>query len=694
MPPSALNLKFVPLGDFVTKALTLLLLAIFCHWAPAAIGQSAERTIGPLLTDAQFFSQLDFSRPELAKVNAAVTGGDWFGARHALAAYFRNRTVPRWGFDPFAVGANPDYRDPVAEKALSHRFNSIGIEWQFGKDIDWSFNPTTQPDSKWPRNNEWTWQLSRHQAWAALARAFYATGDEKYARELASELRSWVHDCPVPAQTVDNRPFSRWRTIEAGIRAGTVWPEIFPRVLASKGFDDDALTLMIKSYVEHAQYLMKFHTHGNWLTMEANGLYHVGALFPEFKDAALWRETAIDRLDRELDVQVYPDGVQYELAPGYHGVALNNFLGPVRLESATGFAVPRDYLAKTGKMFDYFLYSMQPSRCMAPLNDSGPNSIVGFMTEGAKLFPNRAEFQWIASSGRDGSPPGRTSVEFPYAGQFFMRSGWESNALWLCMDGGPFGAGHQHEDKLSVILTAFGRPLLVEGGTYTYDASEWRRYIISSRAHNVVLVDGLEQDRRREPADTYVVKTPLPHVWESNAEFDHAAADYDQGYGPDGDRLVCQTRHVFFIKPDTFVIADILEPHDDRPHSYDALFHLDAPDATVLGLRVDTKCPGPNLSVQSFGADSVRIVKGQTKPEVQGWVPDREGGYGSMRPIPTAIFRKVARGRVVELYALCPSPKAAECPVTGIELADDTLRVHFATRNDAVIHFKPFPEAK
>ena len=67
------------------------------------------------------------------------------------------------------------------------------------------------------------------------------------------------------------------------------------------------------------------------------------------------------------------------------------------------------------------------------------------------------------------------------------------------------------------------RVLLVEGGVYTYDASVWRKYVLSSRAHNVVLVDGLEQARRKSPRETYVVKEPLPHVWESHADFDHAS---------------------------------------------------------------------------------------------------------------------------------------------------------------------------
>jgi hypothetical protein len=661
---------------------------LLCGWFTAPAAPTPPTTSGPRLTDEELFARVDVSRPDLTDVKAAIVKSDWVAAKHALAEHFRTRQLPSWGLDPSAVGREFNFRDAGAENALKHRFTSIGIPWQFGDEIDWAFNPTTQADSKWPRNHEWTWQLSRHPMWLDLARAFYATGDEQYAREFVAQLESWVHDCPVPLDAPANGAFSRWRTIEAGIRTGKVWPEVFPRFLAAKAFDDEALVLMVKSFVEHAQYLTKFHRQGNWLTTEANGLYHVGALFPEFKDAKLWRETALGRLYRELDVQVYPDGAQIELAPAYHGVALRSFLGPVKLVSRTGFEVPGDYLAKMEKMFAYFLYSMQPDRTMPPLNDSRAGSVMSYLEKGAELFPKRADFLWAATDGREGELPDHTSHLFPYAGQFILRSGWNRHALWLCMDGGPFGFGHQHEDKLTVILTAFGCPLLVEGGTYAYDASDWRRYVRSSRAHNVVLVDGLEQNRRQESKETFVVKTPPPHVWESNASFDHAAAVYDEGWGPQAQRLVRQTRHVFYLKPDLFIIADELEPRDGKPHTYEALFHLDAEDVVAEGLRVATQNAGPNLTVLAFGADSVQIVKGQKEPVVQGWLPDHGGGYGGIRPIPTAIYRKEAADSITLLYALCPTANAAACPVESVELSADSLTVHLTNGTEKTIQFQ------
>jgi hypothetical protein len=92
-----------------------------------------------------------------------------------------------------------------------------------------------------------------------------------------------------------------------------------------------------------------------------------------------------------------------------------------------------------------------------------------------------------------------------------MRSGWERDAIFLGFEAGPFGYGHQHEDKLGVVIFAYGKDLLVEGGSYAYDASKWRRYVLSSAAHNVILVDGQGQvclgcSRSRLDSETWPFK--------------------------------------------------------------------------------------------------------------------------------------------------------------------------------------------
>ena len=160
----------------------------------------------------------------------------------------------------------------------------------------------------------------------------------------------------------------------------------------------------------------------------------------------------------------------------------------------------------------------------------------------------------------------------------------------------------------------------------------------------------------------------MPCVWESNATFDHFAACYDEGWGPKAERIAEHTRHVLFVKPDFFVVVDELAPKDDKVHTYEAMFHLDASDVKVDGLQVTTQDKGPGLTVLAFGADGVTIVKGQKEPVVQGWLPDSSSGYGGVRPIPTAIYRKQAQGKITMLYVLYPSAAVSvPCPVKNVQ---------------------------
>ena len=85
------------------------------------------------------------------------------------------------------------------------------------------------------------------------------------------------------------------------------------------------------------------------------GLFTAGMLFPEFKEAALWRKTAIERLYGQLTDEVYPDGAEYELAAGYGNWVVRNFISLLertRLNNLTS-ELPDDLEDRMEKMFDY-----------------------------------------------------------------------------------------------------------------------------------------------------------------------------------------------------------------------------------------------------------------------------------------------------------------------------------------------------
>lgn len=626
---------------------------------------------GPSLDDRAFFAALDLSRTDLARVKAAVDADDMAEARQQLVRHLKERRAPKWYFDwrdrPAPEARPRTYDRKLADRFAANELLSCGVWHAFKDRIDWNSNPMPS------QYREWTWQLSRHPFWETLGAAYWATGDEKYAKAFVFQMTDWVRNQPMPADS-GNKASSTWRTIETGIRTFGSWPNSFMYFLSSPSFDDESVVLMLKSFHDHATHLMKHPTTGNWLAMEANGLFHIGALFPEFKDAAAWRKTAIDRLYVELDKQVYPDGAQIELAAGYHNVSLNSFEMPVRIARMNELALPADYVSKLERMFHYDLYVSMPNGRMPGLNDSGDTAIGSWMTKATKYYPQRQDFRWAATGGKEGAAPKTLSCAFPFAGHLVMRSGWDADARYLLLDAGPFGYGHQHEDKLTIVLAAYGRVHVIDPGNYAYDNSQWRKYHIDTFAHNTVLVDSLPQ-RRAGARDRweYVVKQPLPHTFVTRETFDYAAAAYDEGYGKRDNRIATHQREVVFIKGgaagDFWVIFDSFAPRDDKPHTYDAMYHLNAEaiDIEAADLRVTTRnARGSNLAMIPLkqAGLSVSNQAGQEKPYVQGWV--RQGDYG-VRPIPTPVYRLEATGAASTALVLFPLKEGQVNPVAAVK---------------------------
>jgi len=627
-------------------------------------GVCAAATEGPRMTDSDLFSALNLDYPGLEKVRSAVASNDLAAAKHEFAEYLRHRQKPVWNPEWLASikrGTRTDKTDTrEADRILERDLPSVGVYHKFEGKIDWTLNPINY--------REWPWQLNRHSFWKTLGLAYWATGEEKYAAEFVYQMTDWVRACPVPLEDSGNRS-ETWRTIEAGIRTGQTWPAAFYLFLKSPSFSDEAIVTMVKSFAEHARHLMRWPTTANWLAMECNGLMHCGVLFPEFTESENWRKTAAERLYAELDRQVYPDGAQIELSTGYHQVSLMNFVMAWRVASINDVPMPAEYVSKTERMFDYDLKVMMPNWRLPGLNDADAVDIRPALAEGLKLFPDRRDYEWVASSGSKRAQPSFTSVALPWSGHIVMRSGWQPADRYMLFDAGPFGYGHQHEDALSFVIYACGKYLLVDPGSYPYDSSDWRKYVLSTRAHNTIMVDGCEQHRGGRPRDQYVLSRPMPIKWASNNRYDYAASTYDDGYASDNTVHVKHARSVFFVKPDYWIVTDALTPADDRQHRYESMFHLD-----VSGAEVDeaaksvrtTDTAGANLTIIPLADDGldVRIVSGQKEPVVQGWI--RSGTY-DCRPIPTPIFERRQSGPAGFAYVFYPLPEGAKCPVVAVE---------------------------
>lgn len=590
-------------------------------------------------------------------------------ARQVMAAAVRQALQPeRYLSLPLELGDNAfmpvDERlEDAARRILQGTLMSCGVTHTFAGGVDWTANPTPN------RYKEWTWQLNRHREWVVLAERYRQTGDEPYAAAIVRFFRSWFQQAIVP-EAAPGQDTDCWRTIEAGIRMSGPWPWALHSILHSESLTDDDLVDWCKSVWEHGWRLRHFHRTGNWLVMEMNGLAHIGILFPHLKDAAEWKRYALDTLARELEHQVHPDGFQYELSTHTQQILLRNYQ---RLEAVCRLydkPVPGPFHTVLERMFEANVKMMMPDGRLPNVNNGGWHELAPLLEPAVTRYPQRRDFLWAASRAKRGTVPPFSSVSFPHAGYHVMRANWSTRAVWGLFDGGPLGYRHHQEDKLNVLIHAYGRMLLTDAGKYHLDCSEMHRYTLSSQAHNTTLVNGQGQNRRRGFVPDEIDVTRLCGArWYSGPALDLAEASYAEGYGPNAERDVTHTRRVVFLKrhpvlTPCFLVIDRLISHDQQTRTYEALWHLDVKTVRREGPQIHTTDENQaNLAIITApqpGLESEIVWGGHV-----GWkVVERELTIEAV-PIPTAVYRWRAKTqrRVTLLY---PLPENATCPVVSV----------------------------
>ena len=488
------------------------------------------------------------------------------------ASYFRSRP-PRSG------DRRPTAFDrAAADRAARGELTVVNVPHAFaGGRIDWLFNPTKKQG---PFNPEWTWQLNRMEHWKTLADAYACTGDERYARAFAAQLKSWLDQTGgVPSEKGFNDVGSPWRTIEEGLRLLGSWTSSFETFRSSLALDDRLLLRFVVSMRRQARHLMAHRTACNWLLMEMNGVYAFAAHFPELAESVGLRDESMRVFVEAARSQLLPDGLHNELSPDYNAVFIRCAARMYALAKNGGYPVSDELKELLSAAIEGPLALMTPGFVQPRFNDCYTIETEAILGSLAELFPDRMDLRWAVTRGREGCPPaGETASRIlPWAGFAAMRSGWTPDAAYLAFDFGPLGAAHMHADKLSFTMWKGDEELVFDDGGGQYEKSPERAHACSGYGHNTLLVDGMAQTRT-EPK---VSAGPIDAGWESSSERDYVRGTYDQEYGLKGARPVRHVREITFSKPETFRIVDTVESKDGNPHRYDLLFQLDTTTVEV-----------------------------------------------------------------------------------------------------------------
>ncbi len=645
-------------------------------------------------SEIEFFTErTNESIPAMKRAKEACLSGDLSLAEKIFADYMRETLSPETFFEiPYVKEWYPkeENREKIlarAERILDGWVSSCGFPWQFeGGVVDWKSNKT--PNGY----REWTWQLSRHGEFSGLAQAYLLTGDERYASRFVDMILSWIEqaDCPEDASGFATET---WRTIEAGIRLSSSWNYAIFTFLRSPAMTDRAITLIFLSVYEHGRRLRNFSTGFNWLIHEMSGLLHITLLYPVYRDREDWQRFGFEKMEEELKTQIYPDDFQFELTTTYHGVVLRYYTLVLDAYTAYGKTVPENFHTMILKMFGLYPKIVRPDGTIPDLNDGLERSIRGDMAKALHYDESNEAFRYIATAGKEGTPPDFTSITLPYSGMTVFRTDWTEKAMWAYFESAPFGKAHQHEDKLELELYAYGTKLLTDVGRYDYDRSLMRDFVLSTRAHNTAMVDTYGQNRRKNyewhPED---LQKRSNIAWHFGEDFEVSEGEYDEGYGPD---LIPVTHHrkmIFFkrgiegTKP-FFLLVDTFIPKDEKEHLYEVHFQLDKEPIEAQGKRVTARHEnGVSLTMLSTAYPTILI--GQYRPRYMGWRQIYAPGTDHEHmPAPAVSFTEYGGEKTV-VTLLYPNDEPA-CPILGIVLEDNGFTIETIDKSK---HFFAFSD--
>lgn len=571
-----------------------------------------------------------------------------------------------------SVGNPPDWFQGVTP----------GTHWR--SDVHWSRLPDLSPDLG---DIKYVWEISRFGWVYGLARAWAATGDERYPEAFWRLTESWLD-----ANQPEMGP--HWRCAQEMALRSMAWSFGLYAFRSCISTTPNRVARLIKNMWYHACHIEKVHWYAancvrnNHAISEAAGLFSIGTLFPFLPHAKQWQGYGAAGLARELGWQVYRDGAYVQHSMNYARFVAQICTWVIRVAAVNRVDLPNRVTESAGQLLKFLV--AQQDACSGRLPNYGSN-------DGALILP-------LSSSDYLDYRPSLGALSLALGeGRLYPPGPWDEEAAWLC---GPGSLGQQaptkpeaatstgfpeggyytlqgqgtsgfircatlrhrpaHADMLHLDVSYSGHNVLVDPGTYSYNVKPpWPAYFAGTAAHNTVTVDGRDQ-MRKGPRFMWLNWTRARVLefteWNGRVRFsgEHSA------YAP-----ICHRRTVV-LDQDTYLVLDEMtggdREHDFRLHwllndfevelrEDGAIVHLPTGDHRHLRIAVSGPAGG-----------TANWARAQEGPKPRGWQSLR---YGEKTP--AWSMEMACKGtRAVFLTAIGPQARVDALLAKG---ADELISV-------------------
>ncbi|MGA9525937.1 MAG: alginate lyase family protein, partial [Myxococcaceae bacterium] len=430
------------------------------------------------------------------------------------------------------------------------RFKPAQLSWP----LTWTEDPY---DEKFWRYVFYGMRPTSHLLWA-----WRETGDRRYRDKLIEIFRSF-------AANSRNSEFS-WDKHGTAYRA-MVFVNSYWKLKHAAALSPEETQLLEGLILEDARFLAddkNFEAGFNHGFAEAAALLLIAENFPDFEEASRWRDLALTRYDSLLSDIIGTDGFIIENSAYYQFYVLTQVYQLSQWAQTHGVQLSPQVGPALERMVRFASYIVQPDGHI-PMLGASQGLLVRkhqpvLLARMGAVYPEMAH---MLTAGMCGRAPTERLAFFDSAGVAVMRSTFDPELDYqaqthLVFDTGPYRTDHSHLDALNVILYSAGRTLLTDSGMFTEEPGDEEAYFRSTRAHNTVLVDGLDQrDGHAHPG-----------LSAQGGQWLYQSGSHKLYEG------VQHWRAVLLLEKDVVVVLDRLT--SEAPHRYEQRWHFQ-PDLSV-----------------------------------------------------------------------------------------------------------------
>tara|TARA_R110001599_G_scaffold310954_1_gene518203 strand:- start:11313 stop:13406 length:2094 start_codon:yes stop_codon:yes gene_type:complete len=522
------------------------------------------------------------------------------------------------------------------DKLLNKADNLIISKYQFMK-----YKAVTLPEIAWDEDpyDDVSWNFSLHKMdyIVTLTRAYEETENIAYLQKAQALVLDWISDNTFYLLLPPSKFTWNDHTTALRLMNWLYFIEVWKKT--SLPTEKNAQTIF-RSISGHAKLLASDHfysyKHNHGIDQD-RALIAFSAMHPYNVNSPSYQKLALERSKIQFALAVSENGIHMEHTPAYH------FYGMTQIEKFSNFLALWDIAPtyvkqlqnKFTRMIDYIPYIVKPDGHIVQIGDTAKSSITRKYKQLINLEKLPQVIKELITTGATNNAIDESKV-FQEEGYAIIRDSLNrelsfKDSFYLFFTAGAHeGRTHRQADDLSFVMSNRGNEILIDPGVYSYKENSGRDYILSSSAHNTVIIDNKTYDGWDTTLDNFIANDTYTYLTATHHNYEGFTFE----------------RHLIYLANNMVIIIDNITNKSvntkETSHEFQQIFHF-APMLKIDNVSLDKNAYSsildanntPILKVVQLGKipTSIDIVKGQKKP-MQGW---HSIEHAKLIPAPTLI---------------------------------------------------------